>query len=376
VIRQSALCIKTQGKSTPLWASSKKEIKMSALLTVRQSGFVEMAYAGAAPWHQSGQKMSDGMDLDQWRKAAGLDWEAKSAPVMFQADALDGTAMEATLNPATDKKVVYRSDTGTALGVVGSKFAIVQPRKVIDFFEREIRTRGYKMETAGTLAGGRRIWAMARTGESSSIGGSADKIENYLFLATGMDGSLATTASFTSVRIVCNNTLTLALDKTKGQAVKVRHNTTFIEREVKDDLGLSFIESEGAFKGFMLRMNRLANQPVNRNDAEDLVIELLDSSKKDPKKAPGFIKIMGLFNGEGRGAMMDGSFGTKWGLLNAITEYADYHVRSASQSQRFDSATFGAGATLKREAVSLLEAANFGGIISQKDKPFSFLETV
>jgi hypothetical protein len=70
----------------------------------------------------------------------------------------------------------------------------------------------------------------------------------------------------------------------------------------------------------------------------------------------GFGKILSLFNGEGKGSQLDGVPGTAWGLLNATTEYADHHVRTTSDANRWASAQFGPGADLKAKAYALLAA--------------------
>src|SRR3546814_20756798 len=117
-----------------------------------------------------------------------------------------------------EQKVLYRSDTKAPLAVVSKRFQVVQPGEILEFYRDLTEVGGFELETAGVLRGGRKFWALARTGQSVSLKGR-DRVDGYLLLATACDGTLATTAQFTSVRVVCNNTLSIALgDNQIGRA--------------------------------------------------------------------------------------------------------------------------------------------------------------
>jgi len=87
------------------------------------------------------------------------------------------------------------------------------------------------------LREGRKFWALACTGQSTTLKGR-DKVDGYLLLATACDGTLATTAQFTSVRVVCNNTLSIALGNATG-AIKAPHRSRFDPDVVKPQLGIT-----------------------------------------------------------------------------------------------------------------------------------------
>jgi len=112
------------------------------------------------------------------------------------------------------------------------------------------------------LKGGRKLWALARTEQQAALSGD-DRNEGYVLLATACDGSLATTAQFTSVRVVCNNTLAVSLDNART-AVKVRHSTTFDAEAVKKRLGISV----SAWDDFMDRLKALSERTVHADEAE------------------------------------------------------------------------------------------------------------
>ena len=200
---------------------------MVAAVTVRKNGKAEMAYVGETPWHGLGNVLKPGASLNTWIKEAGMDWSVDRHAVQF--------TVNNKLQTWDDNHVLYRSDSRKPLAVVSDGYQIVQPRQVMEFFRDLCETNKMTMETAGTLFGGRRYWALARTGHQFAIGGK-DIVKQYVMLATSCDGSMATTGKHTSVRVVCNNTLTAAM---KGHdAIRVRHTSIFDETEVKIELGL------------------------------------------------------------------------------------------------------------------------------------------
>ena len=93
-----------------------------------------------------------------------------------------------------------------------------------------------------------------------------DQTNGYVLLATACDGTLATTAQFTSIRVVCNNTLAVALNGA-AHAVKVRHNTTFDAQAVKKQLGISV----SAWDDFMYRLKALSERRITRKTAEKVM---------------------------------------------------------------------------------------------------------
>ena len=182
-----------------------------------------MAYVGSAPWHGLGNQLTENQPLEVWAKEAGMDWTIREAPVRFIAgnDAYTGSIMTFPEN-----KVLFRSDTNAPLSVVSQRYQVVQPSEILEFYRDLTEVSGFELETAGVLKGGRTIWALAKTGQSMALKGN-DVTNGYILLATACDGTLATTAQFTSIRVVCNNTLAVALANGNRGVVKVPHNTSF-----------------------------------------------------------------------------------------------------------------------------------------------------
>ncbi|ARL59944.1 DUF932 domain-containing protein [Burkholderia pseudomallei] len=316
-----------------------------------------MAYVGAEPWHGLGNKLAPKQPLEVWRRAAGMDWRIEEAEVRFVAA---GNRSLGSIHAFPEQKVLYRSDTKAPLSVVSARYQVVQPEEILEFYRDLTEIGGFQLETAGVLRQGRKLWALARTGQSGMLKGK-DEVNGYLLLATACDGTLATTAQFCSVRVVCANTLAIALGEGNG-AVKVSHRSQFDAQAVKRQLGIAV----SSWDSFMVRTKALAERKITDSTAEAFLRRVLTYSTANlPDRETvavneRAIKAVGqLYAGRGKGADLPSASETAWGLLNAVTEYVDHHRRTRTDDHRLDAAWFGAGATLKQrawdEAMKLLE---------------------
>ena len=318
---------------------------MAHELTIRKNGFTEMAYTGERAWHKLGNELQEGASIEDWQRAAGMDWEIVRTPALYQIK---------TMTPANfkGKTILYRSDNHEALSVVSDKYRPVQPKEVLEFFRDLVAENGFKLHTAGTLHGGKRFWALAETGKFGEVS-TDDKVGGYLLLSTSCDRTLATTARFTTVRVVCNNTLTSAVNRT-ANSVSFSHMQAFDHNLVKQKLGKA-VDSFGAF---MEMAKVLRQQEVNSAYARAFLTTLLtpvehsSSIIYDVTTAKSYKTIMRLFEGDALGSDMAGK--SKWQLLNAVTEYADYFAPARNDESRLNSALFGNGEALKNRAVDLL----------------------
>lgn len=307
-----------------------------------------MAYVGQEPWHGLGNRLTPNQSIEDWKRAAGMDWSIEEAEVRFVAA---GNRNLGSIHAFPEQKVLYRSDTKAPLSVVSSRYAVVQPTEILEFYRDLTEIGGFELETAGVLKEGRKLWALAKTGHSGLLKGK-DKIGGYLLLATACDGTLATTAQFTSVRVVCNNTLQIALGDSTG-VVKVPHRSQFDAAAVKRQLGIAV----SSWDAFMVRTMALAERKITDSTAEVFLRRVLTYStaslpdRETVAVNERAIKAVGqLYAGRGKGADLPSAAGTAWGLLNAVTEYVDHHRRARTDDHRIDAAWFGAGATLKQRA--------------------------
>ncbi|MDP3253099.1 MAG: DUF932 domain-containing protein [Hydrogenophaga sp.] len=310
-----------------------------------------MAYANETPWHGLGHRLAAHQPLEVWAESAGMNWRIEESEVRFVAGNGTDSKGLGSIHAFPDQKVLYRSDTKAPLSVVSHRYEVVHPSQVLEFFRDLTEVGGYELETAGVLKEGRKFWALARTGQSAVLKGK-DQVHGYLLLATACDGTLATTAQFTSVRVVCNNTLAIALGEGQG-AVKVHHRSQFDAQAVKRQLGVAI----SSWDFFMVRMKAMAERKVTPDMAEAYFKRVLTYAAVNPSGQPvtavndrALKAVQELFTGRGKGSNLASASGTAWGLVNGVTEFIDHHRRARSEDHRRDAAWFGAGAALKQKA--------------------------
>ena len=330
----------------------------------------QMAYVGQTPWHGLGNQLSQNQPLEVWAKQAGMDWRIESSNVSYMAQNERGQSI---IMPFEEQRVLYRSDTHAPLSVVSQRYQEVQPMEILEFYRDLTEQSGFELETAGVLKGGKKFWALARTGQSTALKGK-DISNGYILLATACDGTLATTAQFTNIRVVCNNTLAIALRGQSSSAgvVKVPHSTKFDADKVKQQLGISV----RAWDEHMYEMKQLTQRKVTQGEAaayfdavfnntsmsvadqEENIIQFYrniatanPAKEKSEPNGRAMTKVMDMFNGQGRGAELSSAKDTAYGLLCSITEFADHERRAMSTDHRLDSAWFGAGAALKQRGL-------------------------
>lgn len=306
-----------------------------------------MAYVNETPWHGLGNQLTPGQPIEVWAQRAGMNWRIESADVRYVASN-EGLG---SIHAFPDQKVLYRSDSKLPLSVVSRRFQVVQPADILEFYRDLTEAGGFELETAGVLKEGRKLWALARTGQSVCLKGR-DRVNGYLLLATACDGTLATTAQFTSVRVVCNNTLQIALGDSTG-AVKVPHRSQFDPQAVKRQLGIAI----SSWDGFMARMKAMTECKVKDDAVESFLKRILAypvnpgiTGSTTAVNERALKSVQELYAGRGKGADMASAAGTAWGLLNSVTEFVDHHRRARSADHRLDAAWFGQGATLKQKA--------------------------
>lgn len=312
------------------------------------TGTAAMAYAGQKPWHSLGQELTPGASIETWTQEAGLAYTVKESPVLFRSDAASEPEV------FQGRKVLHRSDTGGALAVVSDGYKVVQPSDVMEFFRKLVDIGGFQLETAGALSHGRRVWALAKVNEGADIV-DGDIVRPYVLLGTSYDGTMATVAKFTSIRVVCNNTITAALDRENAGTVRVLHSERFDADRVRLELGIV----ADNWERFLVQSRALAGRPMNQEDADAFVTALLQpyhtSQTMAVNETKGYRRIMDLFNGQAIGAGIPGVAGTRWAMLNAVTELVD-HERGRSANTRIESAWFGTGAAMKTKALEMLSA--------------------
>lgn len=347
------------------------------------NGQTAMAFVGEKPWHKLGQALTRDASIDTWRVQAGFDWQAMSSPVMFRDSRGDPRNYG-------DKQVIYRSDNGAPLSVMGADYKIVQPAEVLEFFRDLTESGGWYLHTAGVMREGRKLWAMASPrDDATNCIVKHDAVSPHLLLSTSLDGTTPTQAGLSAVRVVCANTLGLALgrgltsaDGNAAAKTRVSHRSIFDGAQVKAALGVAL----DSWKLFTEQAQQLAASPIDLEQSRDILRRLFGEpvmsrrgesaeaafmaaiksaaaspdvakmiARGDAREQKSVARCMALFAGEGRGANAEGVKGTRWGLLNAVTEHVDHEQGRADT--RFEASQFGRGAQFKQQAVRLIAEA-------------------
>jgi phage/plasmid-like protein (TIGR03299 family) len=326
--------------SRPILIARRFSNTMAHEITIREDGKAEMAFAEGTdfPWHFDETQpaiVPKDATIPQWIIAAGLDWQVEPALVNYQVgDETFGM---------NDRYVLHRSDTKAPLGIVSGDYSIVQPGEVLGFFDSLVKGMGMKMETAGSLFGGRRFWALASVGELC-LTRDVDPFKAYLLFSTSADGTRASEIRDTAIRVVCANTLRMSDSQDSEGQVKISHRTIFDAEDVKRRLGLAPV----TFDAFMGKMRKLADHKVSDAEAREQVKIVLGKEKAEVnQEGKVFSRTMDLFRGLATGHDLPGVDGTAYGLLNAFTETLDHQSNAKSDSHRFANAMMGTGERTK-----------------------------
>lgn len=300
--------------------------------------------AGEAAWHRLGVNVADAQKSEDAIKLANLDWTVSKEPCFAE---LDGTRIE-----IPDRFAVVRSDTKAALGVVGNFYEPFQNAACFEFIDGIIGDSGADFETAGAIDGGKRVWMMARLPREICVAGD-DVVNPYVLITNSHDGTSSARVIPTTVRVVCNNTLNLALRQNdrKGEGLKLWHSESLQSKlaAAKKSLGVVLTRVEK----FELESQALAKRSMSQNDLAKYFVGLCaDKAEKTQQK------MMETFleNLSNERNSMKGIEGSAWAAYNAASEFADHQMKvngttdDERLNRRLNSVWFGAAAEFKQKA--------------------------
>lgn len=306
----------------------------------------QMMYVGQTPWHRLGKRFVEAPSLEDAIVAAGLDWEVTTEPVLSQS----GEVLPAL--------ATRRSSDGRILGVVGPTYNPLQNSKAFDFFRPFIESGEATIETAGSLRMGQRVFVLAKLKLDPMEIVKGDAVQKYVLLSNSHDGTLAVRVGFTPIRVVCANTMALAIDSKASRLIRVRHTKNILDNldQIRSVMNLANAEFEATAEQYRL----LASREINQADLEKYV-KLVFNTNKKLAEAEGNIESLNnrrLINGvqplfeKGRGNDMPGVKGTLWAAYNAVSEYLQYE-RGSDDQARLDQMWFGQGAQLNKRALDV-----------------------
>lgn len=277
-----------------------------------------MFYTREKPWHGLGTRVETELTSADALVAAGLDWRVNADPIYDSF----GREIEGY-------RANVRSSDASVLGIVSDRYTIVQNAEAFEFTDALIG-EGLVYDTAGSLKGGRRIWLLGKLPERYIVG---DKVEPYICFTNTHDGTGAVRACMTPIRVVCNNTLNLALSQA-SRAWSTPHKGDVQKRleEARNTLKLAD-EYMNALKD---QAEHFAYQRMTEGEAEHVIDEIIDlpkdatdRQKKTASEVKEQITVCML------APDLAQFVGTKWGFLNAISDYVG-HGEPARRTKNFD----------------------------------------
>ena len=296
-----------------------------------------MAYAGELPWHGLGVKVIDDLTPEQMMQKAGVDWSVEKQNLITSGG-----------STVSNKQALVRSSDGSVLDVVGKGWNPVQNAEAFNFFEEYVRAGDMQMHTAGSLNGGKMVWALAKTNESFELF-NGDVTENYFLFSNPHEFGKAIDIRMTPIRVVCNNTLTLSLSQDSNAMLKVNHRKEFDSSEVKEQMGIA--------KEKMEQYKSMAEFLGSKRYTSENIVQYFNEVYGSPAKE----KVDGVFPFTSNNAKIamenldtqpganfaQGSF---WNAFNTVTYMAD-HVQGRETSSRIESSWYGRNRRVKLTAL-------------------------
>lgn len=290
-----------------------------------------MAYAGEMPWHGLGTQVEGLMTSEEAMVAAELNWEVKVGRLYGGKNSKYNQEYE-------DYKSIYRESDGKPLGVCLGRFTPVQNREMFDFMDSLVQDGVLKYETAGSLKGGRRIWMLAQAQELGLQIAGKDTFNAYLLGVNGHDNLLSLRVFPTFVRVVCNNTLELALNergKRMNGGIMLRHIGNMQAKLATAKKVLDVTTNTQRRMGEWLKI--AADTKVTDEQfaaCRTAVFGALDD--ESPKQRQDTIaKFMAIY-AEETARVGD----TAYAMLNAITGFADHGKEQRGEGRQKDEAHF------------------------------------
>lgn len=326
-----------------------------------------MVWANTPCWHGLGTEMDPKADAITWMKAANLDWEVKRMPMEVT---LPNGERHSVKGKSGNECAVLVRDHGNnefapedIFGAVGPDWTPVQNEDVFQFMDKFCQAGSMKMETAGAIKGGTEIWALAKFRDDFDII-PGDTMKGYLLFHSAHVQGKGNQVRLTPIRVVCNNTLTMALGQGSKGAFKMPHIRAFdaeVQQKATEALGLAGAQMDA----YTEQVTLLASKKFKTEQVHEFIADIYQPKLKAQRLTDAATNpIEDDFTPTSEtvfeamqlapGADLKGSKGTWWGAVNAVTYYED-HMRLSYQDQTniLSSTWFGKGARRKAEAMAL-----------------------
>lgn len=289
---------------------------------------------GVVPWHRIGTVVDGLLTAEEALTLGGLDWTVSKRPVSVPDS-------EGTLVGVPGQHALMRDTDDQFYGFCTDEYQIYQNAECFDFMDTLVDSGEAKYDTAGSLANGRKVFMTALVGEGFTVRDADDKIETYLLVTTSHDAKQSLVAAVATVRVVCQNTLTLALSGAKSKWT-LRHKSSMSGKiaEARESLGIA-LKYQDAMQE---EIDRLLDVEVTKDDFAAVLTNALPDQAR--KKDRSLDEILGIWASEPTVVNYEGA-DTGYGALNAFTFWADHVKESRSDEARFKTVVDGDVASLR-----------------------------
>jgi phage/plasmid-like protein (TIGR03299 family) len=332
----------------------RKEKTMAHALEQDEQGNTAFALRGEPAWHKLGQVFDKEQHIttaEMLEMAHLNDWNVR----------LEELSVPEGYRSTTKQQMVIRTnpfDKGTdVLAIVGNRYNVVQNETLFDFGDA-LLDGGADWESAGSIKNGKVVFGSLTVPKEFILDpqGANDKTVSYLLVHTSHDGSTAVQANITPVRVVCQNTLNMALNGSK-QSFKIRHSNT-VDGKIalaRETLGLTFAHMDN----FEIMANSLFAKALNDVEFDKLVKGIYPEPEIGSAKSALTVwndKIDTIYDLYQNGATNANITGTAWGALNALTERIDYYRTGRKGGEAIVAAASGFDPVVNAEKARILSA--------------------
>jgi phage/plasmid-like protein (TIGR03299 family) len=300
------------------------------------AGKIAMAYKGEKPWHGLGTAVEQFDDVDDMLAAANLNWNVRKVAIFSKENKI-----------VTGLYGLERDIDKEILTVVGKRYVPTQNREALNFMSKFVAKGDMHLETAGALDGGRYVWGLAKLRNGFTLPGG-DAVHGHLLIAIPHKMGYAIQMRFTATRVVCENTLSMALGEGRA-AFSMPHLSVFDEKaysKAEEALGLS----EEKMTQFQRNAETLAKIKLGADDTIRLLAKIFQPDDKVEDILKGKVaqgrKLKQILESieSAPGAQLETAKGTAWGVLNGLT-FLDSHGDAKRNDSRMMSTWFGQNAT-------------------------------
>lgn len=309
-----------------------------------------------AAWHKLGQVVEGAKVWAEAMDLAQLNWTVSKHQLLSPLD-----------NRIVPAWGIFKDDNGQMLGAVGDQYTPIQNKFAFEYVDSILNAdEGAHYVSAGALGKGERIWCLAQVNGQTDITGTGDVHNWYLLFCTSHDGSLSATCKLTSVRVVCNNTLTSAL-RLNGEFTRVKHTKEAASR--LDAARKVMSNAHQSIKEVEEKLRELSKRIVTKDSFKNVMVRLFGDYEAKADKGASVARIENkitevaqLYESNDRN-MFPEIKGTGYNLLNAVTEWTDHKAgvrrtedrQGMSETQiRAENSLFGTGAALKESALEVI----------------------